>query len=423
VEPDEGKHALAYAPFSMKLLLVTMYFPPAGGAGVQRPLKTAAHLAELGFGVHVLAPDDPKWVHRDPSLRPPPAVSVHRARNFGPPARLRGEGPGSAGALERLRWRALVALRRSLVPDASVLWCLTAIPAAIRIARRERIDLVLTTSPPISVNLIGLAVKRATGVPWLADLRDSFTSPDRRRHVRGERPLARLVARRADGLACATRGIAGEMRALGPRGPVEVIQNGCDFEDFEGLEYRPGDRFRLTHTGSFVSRRDARPFFEALAKTNGDLVVRFVGGLRPADRELVETLGLGDRLEVLPFQPHDRTLALQRDSDALLLLLAEAGDAGRKVLSAKIFEYLAAGRPILAVVPPEGEAAALVRETGSGTVVAPDDVEGMAAALAELERRWRGGELAGPALPADARARLSRRERAERLAGLIRRLV
>jgi glycosyltransferase involved in cell wall biosynthesis len=406
----------------MKLLLVTTYFPPAGGAGVQRPLKTAAHLAELGFDVHVLAPDDPKWVHRDPSLRPPPAVSVHRTRNPGPPARLPPEARGGSAA-ERLRWRALVALRRVLVPDASVPWSVTTIPAALRIVRRERIDLVLTTSPPISVNLIGLAVKRATGVPWLADVRDSFTSPDRRRHVRGERRLARLVARRADGVVCATRGIAAELRSLAPRGPVEVIENGCDFEDFDGLEYRPGERFRLTHTGSFVSRRDARPFFEALARTNGDLVVRFVGGMRPADRGLVESLGLGDRLEVLPFQPHDRTLALQRDSDALLLLLAEAGDAGRKILSAKIFEYLAAGRPILAVVPPDGEAADLVRETGSGTVVAPDDVEAMAAALADLARRWREGALAGPALSVEARARLSRRERAERLAGLIRALA
>ena len=407
----------------MKVLIVTMYFPPAGGAGVQRPLKTAAHLARLGFDVHVLAPDDPKWVHRDPSLRPPPGVTVHRARNLGPPARLRAEALFGARPFEQLETRALVTLRRVLVPDASVLWNVTAIPEALSLVRRERIDVVMTTSPPISVHFVGLAVKWATDARWVADLRDSFWSPDRRRHVRGERVVARLVARRADAITCATVGIGEEMRSLRANGTVEVIENACDFEDFDGLEYRPGARFRLTHTGTFVGRRNARPFFEALARVDGRLVARFVGGLRPADASFVEGLGLGDRLEVVPFQPRDRTLALQRDSEALLLLLADAGRAGRGILSAKLFEYLAAGRPILAVVPPDGEAATLVRETGAGVVVAPDDVDGIAASLAELERRWRAGELEEPELSPDLRARLARRDRAERLAALLGRLA
>ncbi len=417
MEPDPGGGGGAGAP--VKVLLVSMYFPPAGGAGVRRPLKLAGHLADLGLEVHVLAPDDPKWVHRDLSHAPPSSVTVHRARNLGPPARLGGHELFGARPLEQLRLRALVAFRRALVPDASVLWNATAIPAAIRIVRREAIDVVLTTSPPISVNLAGAAVKRVTGVRWVADLRDSFWTPDRRRHVRGERRVARMVARRADAIVCATRGIGEEMRSLAPRGPVEVIENACDFDDFEGLPYQAGERFRLTHTGTFVSRRDARPFFEALARTNGELVARFVGGLRPMDVPHLDELNLRGRLEEIPFQPHDRVRALQSDSEALLLLLADAGEAGRKILSAKLFEYLAAGRPILAVVPPDGEAAELVRETGAGVVVAPDDVDGIAAALTELERRWRAGELHSPELSAEKRRALSRRERAERLARLL----
>jgi glycosyltransferase involved in cell wall biosynthesis len=407
----------------MKLLIATMYFPPAGGAGVHRPLKLAGHLAELGFDVHVLAPDDPKWVHRDPSLEPPASLSVHRVRNLGPAARRPSEELYGAGPLDRLGIRARVAFRRVLVPDASVIWSLAAIPAALKIIRRERIDAVLTTSPPISVHLVGLAAKRAGAVRWVADLRDSFLTPDRRRHVRGEPQLARMVARRADAIVAATRGIAEEMRALAPMGPVELIENACDFEDFEGLEYRRGERFRLTHTGSLIGRRTTRPFLEALARADGDTVARFVGGLRAADVPYAEELGLGQRLELLPFQPRDRALALQRDSDALLLLLAESGSAGRKVLSAKVFEYLAAGRPILAVVPPEGEAAELVRVTGAGVVVAPEDVDGIAAALGELERRWRDDELEPLELSPELRQRLSRRERAERLAALLRRIA
>jgi glycosyltransferase involved in cell wall biosynthesis len=124
----------------------------------------------------------------------------------------------------------------------------------------------------------------------------------------------------------------------------------------------------------------------------------------------------------MPHLPHREALALQRDSEALLLLIPDADGRGRGVLSAKVFEYLAAERPILAAVPPDGEAAALVRDTGAGLVVAPDDEDGLAAALAELHMRWRAGRLDGTPLTAETRARLSRRARAEELAELLRSL-
>jgi glycosyltransferase involved in cell wall biosynthesis len=116
-------------------------------------------------------------------------------------------------------------------------------------------------------------------------------------------------------------------------------------------------------------------------------------------------------------------LELQKDSEALLLLIPESGGRGRAVLSAKVFEYLAAERPILAAVPPDGAAADLIRETGAGVVVAPDDVDGLRAALVRLEGDWRAGKLDGTPLPAEARERLSRRARAEELAALIRSLA
>ena len=136
-----------------------------------------------------------------------------------------------------------------------------------------------------------------------------------------------------------------------------TISNGCDFDDFAGLEYAPGERFRITHTGSFFGKRDPRPFLTALAESGLDVVARFVGDFRSADREWAESLGLGDRLELIPYAPRRRALELQRDSDALLLLIPDAGGRGRGVLSGKVFEYLAAERPILAAVPPDGAAA------------------------------------------------------------------
>ena len=175
----------------MKLLLVTLYFPPAGGGGVQRPLKFASHLPALGIETHVLAPDDPKWIHRDDELQPPTLAWVHRARYLGPKGRKPAEELHGTQGLERFGVYARLAGRRLLVPDENVSWNLTAIPAAIRIVKREQIDVVLTTSPPSSVHLVGAAVKRATGIPWVADLRDSVVGSPRRScgQARDGRPL------------------------------------------------------------------------------------------------------------------------------------------------------------------------------------------------------------------------------------------
>jgi glycosyltransferase involved in cell wall biosynthesis len=408
----------------MKVLIVALYFPPAGGAGVQRPLKFATHLPDLGFETHVLAPDDPKWLDRDETQPLPPRAIVHRARNIGPAARRPGEELYHRSGLDRLAAQGRLSARRLLVPDASVLWNVTAIPAALRIVRRAGIDVVLTTSPPGSVHLVGAAAKRLGGVRWVADLRDSVAAhPHRRRAVRGERRLARLIARRADLVVCASEAIAAEMRALSPTARVEVVENGCDFEDFAGLDYQPGSRLRITHTGRFFGWRNPRPFLEALARGPADVVARFVGDFRGADREYGEKLGLGSRLELVPPVPRTEALALQRDSEALLLLIPEAEGRGRGVLSGKVFEYLAAERPILAAVPPDGAAARLLRDLGAATIVAPDDVDGLVIALEDLVRRWKAGELDGAPLGEDARRRLSRRARVEELAGLLRTLA
>ncbi len=415
----------------MRVLLVTMYFPPAGGGGVQRSLKLAQYLPPLGIETHVLAPDDPKWVHRDPELRVPTQAWIHRARYIGPRARKPAEELRAADGLERALVQAQVTARRLLVPDASVTWNLTAIPAAIRIARREGIDAVITTSPPGSVHLVGAAVQAATDARWIADLRDPLVANQHRRddtaaaraRQAANEQVARLVARRADAVSCVSEAIADEMRGLSPRGVVRVIANGCDFDDFAGLEYRPASRFRITHTGSFFGKRDPRPFLQAFRDADLDAVARFVGDFRSTDRQWAETLGLGDRLELVPYAPRVESLRLQRDSEALLLLVPDAGGRGKGVLSGKVFEYLAAGRPILAVVPPDGAAAELIRETGSGVVVAPDDVEGIKTALVELHARFTNGGLPAVELAKRDGERLSRKARVEEMASLLRAVV
>jgi glycosyltransferase involved in cell wall biosynthesis len=413
----------------MKILFVSYFFPPTGA--VQRPLKFAERLAARGFKTHVLAPDDPKWIYADHQIHVPDSVAVHRSRFLGPRAhRLGDELYGKHGAA-----KALTHLRRLfprlLVPDEFVAWSLTAGPAAIRLVRRHRIDLVMTSSSPGSVHLIGALVKRATGAIWVADVRDSLSANPHRQTERalvrvkqiGERNVAGLVARYADAVVTATEAIAAEIESLGCSVELAVIRNGCDFADFAGLDYSPGERFRLTHTGSFYGGRDPRPVLTAVAQSGLDVTTRFVGDFRPRDRAYAAELRIDGRLELHGYVDHRRSCELQRDSEALLLLIPNARGRGRGVVPAKLFEYIAAARPILAAVPLDGEAATIVRDLDAGPVVDPDDVAAIGSALGEMVERFEKGSLAGPRIPQAAKHRLSRESRVGELAALFTELM
>lgn len=407
----------------MKVLLVTFYFPPAGGAGVQRPLKFAGELARAGVEVHVLAPDDPRWLHRDEDLALPANVCVHRARYVGPRGRRPAEELNGLRGLRRLARRVALMPRRLLAPDENVTWAATAIPRALQLIRSEKIDLLITTSPPSSVHLIGATARRLTGVSWIADLRDSVVEkPDRhfeRLAVRIKEHsnvlVARLVARRADAVVAVTETIAEEMRRLNTRGPIFTIPNGCDFDDFEGLEHQRSERFRITHTGSFFGARTAGPFLDALSRSDERIVARFVGDFRAAEREWAEQPNLVGRVELHGYVSRHRSLELQRDSDALLLLLPDAGERNKDVPSGKIYEYLAAERPILAAVPLDGTAAGIIEATNSGVVVQADDANAIAAELNRMFQQWLVGALPTPRLTPEWRERLSRKSRAREL--------
>ena len=251
---------------AVKVLLVTMYFPPAGGGGVQRPLKFATHLPELGIETHVLAPDDPKWIHRDEELPPPTLAWVHRARYIGPKGRKPAEELHGTAGLERFTRQAQLAGRRLLVPDENVSWNLTAIPAAIRIARREGIDVVITTSPPSSVHLVGAAVKQRrrhpAGSPTCATRSSRTRTGDAERLLvrvkeQGEHAVAGLVARSADAIVAVSDAIADEMRERSPSGTV--------VDDRERLRLRRLRRARaprvaaLPHHPRGLVLRQARP--------------------------------------------------------------------------------------------------------------------------------------------------------------------
>ncbi len=394
---------------------------------MQRPLKFAGELARAGVEVHVLAPDDSRWIHRDAQSAIPPDVVVHRARYIGPRGRRPAEELHGLRGLRRVARRLRLTPRRLLVPDENVTWAATAIPRALQIVRKEKIDIVITTSPPSSIHLIGAAVRYLTGVRWVADLRDSLIAkPDReyerltvRLKERCNVLIARLVARSADSIVAVTTTIAEEMRRLNARQAVATIPNGSDFDDFEGLEYHPGERFRITHTGSFFGARTAKPFLDALSRSDRRIVARFVGDFRASEREWAEQLDLAGRVELVGYVSRHRSLELQRDSEALLLLLPDVGERNKDVPSGKIYEYLAAERPILAAVPRDGKAAELIEATQSGTVIQADDADALAAELERMVEQWAAGDLAAPKLTAEWKEKLSRQSRARELLAVL----
>jgi glycosyltransferase involved in cell wall biosynthesis len=423
----------------VRALIVSYYFPPAGGGGVQRVLKLCKHLPAFGWDVDVLAPDDPKWVAHDPGLAAeiPAGTVVHRARYRGPSdERPAADVVAGAEGLRGVATRAGLYGRQLLVPDPRVVWVPDAARAAVRIVRERSASVVLTTSPPSSAHMIGNVVARRTGVPWIADLRDSWlANPHRRydrRSVRAKRAVLDTMARRTfarvSAVTAVTETIADEARALAPAGtPSAVISNGCDFDEFAGLEHTPSDRLRILHAGFFFGVRSPRPFLEALARLLADrpelrdvIEARFVGGFRTADRQWAESLGLGAALRIDGFLPHGQALAAMKGADALLLLIPRAGGLGLSVLSGKLFEYLAAERPVLALVPPEGIAADLLRSTGFARIADPDDFGAIREQLEDLVEAWRAGDLGDRPLPADLRERLDRRTRASEMADVFR---
>jgi len=423
----------------MRVLIVSFYFPPAGGGGVQRVLKLCRHLPELGIDVDVLAPDDPKWSAVDPGLAAdvPPATTVHRARYRGPShAQTPAARLAAADGARRLGVRAALLGRSALLPDPEIAWLPDAVRAGTRAVREREIDVVLSTSPPNSVHVIAAAIARRSGVPHVADFRDSWlANPHRRydrRSVRAKRAvearIARAALRRVAAVSAVTPAIAEEAAALAPPGTdVRVVANGCDFDEFDGLVYARGERMRIVHAGSFFGQRTPRPFLSAFAallrsrpELGGRVQAAFLGELRPADREWALGLGLGDALALEGFRPHAEALAAMRAADVLLLLVPRAGGRGLSVVSGKVYEYLAAERPILALVPPEGDAASLLRDTGSAWIADPDDESEIVAALGNATGAWLAGSLEERRLTAEWRERLDRRTRARELAELLR---
>jgi glycosyltransferase involved in cell wall biosynthesis len=413
------------------ILLVSYFFPPTRDTGARRPAALAKYLARLGHRVTVLTTTA---FGDGTSEAAAPGVDVVRAADLQAlRARIAGhERIDSLFDADTYSGEPHL-LSHLVVPEPlRVAWAPFARREARRAHRRTPFDAVLTTSPPESTHLIGRTLQRR-GVPWVADVRDAWTfEPLRPRFPlaaqrRADRRLERRLLGAADAVICVSEPAAADLRSRGIAEP-EVIANAWDPDDdppgaavAATAGALDGQRFSLLYTGRFGSYgRDPAPLVAALRTlaaehpvTAGRLELAVAGPLRPDERELLETVPEPVALTLLGSLERERTLALQRHADALLLV---AQPARSQLINFKLFEYLAAGRPVLGLCAGT-EAGRILAETGAGPVVAADDPAAIVAALRELL----AGESAAPA--GDPAARYRYPETAEAVAAVIERAI
>lgn len=426
-----------------RLLLISYYFPPSGGPGVQRVLKMARYLPACGWEPVVLTvrPEDASYPDPDPAMldEVPSSVRVERTRAWDPYAlyaRLLGKKKketvgvgfihaGEAGWKERLaKW-----VRANLfLPDARVGW----VPFALRRARRlmdeAPFDLVLTSGPPPSTHLVGRALARRYGVPWVADFRDPWTDisyyaelPLSGRARRFDAALERSVLDRADAVVT----VSPSLKALlggKTETPVTVVYNGFDEADFDGAAPAPAAGFVVAHTGNLTAQQNPEALWRALARLRAAgaipaLRLRFVGHVDPTVLAGAAAHGVDDLVERVPYVPHADAVGHMRGATMLLLAINRVPGAAL-IVTGKLFEYLAAGRPVLGVGPVPGDAAALLDETGAGVMFDWEDADGVAAYVQACYAAWEAGTPVGGANP-DRAAAYSRRAAAAQLAALL----
>jgi hypothetical protein len=395
-----------------RVLMIAYHYPPMqGGSGMQRTLAFTQHLPRAGWEPLVLSVTPNAYPTRDSATDTP----AHRSYALDTSRHLALRG----------RYPALLAQ-----PDRWISWWLSAVPTGLRLIRQFRPQAIWSSYPIATAHLIGLTLHRLTGLPWIADQRDPMIDldypPDPRRY-RIHSWIEQQAMQRAAAVVCTTPGALSDLRTRFATGRVELIENGYDEASFIAAEVaappaRPtGGPFRLLHSGViYPSERDPRPLFAALLQLrsagvlradNFQLILRATGHddyLRPLLR------GLEDIVELAPPLPYRDGLAEMLHADGLLLL--QAANCNHQI-PAKMYEYLRARRPLLALSHPDGDTARSLRRAGIDTIARLDQPDDIAAALTRFLHlsRTQQVSLANP----DTIAAHSRAVRTRELATLL----
>ena len=428
MEVQQGKRVLMFAYF----------FPPLGGGGVQRTSKFVKYLPSLGWKPVVLTVKEGAYWVKDETLVQdvPPETETLKTSSMSVFGVLKFVPGGGRPASGGIRSGALFSFLRKissffLIPDQYVGWVPFAITAAVRYLRSNEVSVIYSTSSPDSAHVAALITKRFCSKPWVADFRDPWTerltfSAPTRLHLAFQRSLEKSVLRNADRVVCTSREIVEDFLSKYPGLDARkfvVITNGFDPDDFAG-EVALAEKFTVSHTGVLTGKRNTFGFLEGLKlflerrpEARNKMQVLFVGPRDAENEERARTLGLLDVVFFKGPMPHRESVRLQRSSH-LLLLIEDESRRGGLIYPAKLFEYAASGRPVLALLP-EGAASRFVRELHVGTVSSPSKPLEIASALSEFFSAHESGvSVAG----VSDRRLLSRFERS-RLAGELARVL
>jgi glycosyltransferase involved in cell wall biosynthesis len=389
------------------LLIITYYWPPAGGAGVQRWLKFSKYLPEFGWNPIILTvdPDQGSYPQRDESLLKEvrDEVEVFRTHSFEPLqlyAKAVGKDRVPYGGFSNQKSNSSFSrfIRGNFfIPDARRGWNRYAIAKAKEIISTRTIDCVVTTGPPQSTHLIGLDLKRDLGIKWGIDLRDPWTdiyynekmlrTPWAEKH---DAKLEKQTLEEADFCITVSKGFA-ELFNRKVEREYHVVTNGFDEQDLvdeNPRNSRESKKLIISYTGTMSDIYDPDVFFEALASYKGSFEFRIAGSISEGVQKKIDDYGISKSVNYLGYLTHADALKEMSQADVLLLISPMVKNS-KGIIPGKLFEYLAAGKPILAIAEDDKcDVAVILSDTKGGLFFSRENLKGLSNFLESLPNNF-----------------------------------
>lgn len=403
-----------------KVLIITYYWPPTGGAGVQRWLKFSKYFRQFGWEPVIYTPSNPDFPINDNSLLKdiPKDLTVLKTQITEPYDIYRkimrkkktetvNQGFLSEGKENTFLQSAMIWVRGNFfIPDARVFWIKPSISYLSDYLKDNQIDAIISTGPPHSMHLIALGLKQKFNIPWIADFRDPWTQIDFYSQLKlssfadkKHKKLEHQVLTQADKVVTISPSCGKDLEKLGGR-KVDVITNGFDTDDFKfETDLKLLDGFLFHHIGALNKDRNPYTLWKVLGDLctensdfKKDLIIKFTGKTDAIAFESLKQNGILDNTQKTDYLPHNEVVKLMAQSPVLLLALNNTpNNAG--VLSGKLFEYLAAKRPVFGIGIPDADAASILKDTGAGCMVHFDDYEGTKKAVLALYQKYKANQL------------------------------
>ena len=411
--------------YSGNVLFISYLFPPVAGGGVQRSSKFVKYLPENGWNPVVLTVKEPYDFYRDDEMMQDVSGNCIIVRTFSiepmkwvrkflkrkSQSKLKTDSSRSINK-KTLKPGFLIKLKTYILfPDNEILWLPFAVIKGIQLIKKYKPDVIYSTASPFTDHLIALILVKLFKLPWVADFRDLWVDrpnfPKNRWRLCIDRKFERMVIHTANYIVTATSAMAKHFRELYPNQKYSSITNGFDEDDFTHFSSLIPDnkKFVLTYTGIFNREQNPQKIFDALHKSINNnreiektIKLKIIGQLdNPGDFENMihfKKLGLAKYSELVQYLPHKKAIEEMCRSTVLLLLVG-VYPHNKGILTGKIFEYLRSGRPILAVVPDDGLAAEIIKETNSGIVVPNDNVDEISSGILYMFELFMNEKLEG----------------------------